>query len=59
MWFNYGMFPQTWEGPELKSAEGYGGDKDPLDVIEIGSTPLARGSVTRVKVLSTSNLELA
>ena len=31
MWFNYGMFPQTWEGPELKSAEGYGGDKDPLD----------------------------
>ena len=34
--FNYGAFPQTWEDPNIKNNEGYGGDNDPLDVIEIG-----------------------
>ena len=43
--------PQTWENPALKSVAGYGGDNDPLDVIEIGSSPLPRGAITPVKVL--------
>ena len=38
--FNYGLIPQTWEDPELLSPMGFGGDNDPLDVMEIGSTPL-------------------
>ena len=33
------------------SDEGFGGDNDPLDVIEVGESPLALGSVTEVKVL--------
>jgi inorganic pyrophosphatase len=49
---NYGMFPQTWEdpnvvNPETKSA----GDDDPVDVVEIGSEALPMGTVTPVKVL--------
>jgi len=54
--FNYGLLPQTWEDPNLISAEGYGGDKDPLDVIEIGVTPLPMGSVTQIKVLGSLEL---
>jgi len=42
--FNYRLIPQTWEDPELKSSQGYGGDNDPLDVIELGSTPILMGS---------------
>jgi len=48
---NYGAFPQTWENPfheddwtELK------GDKDPLDVCEIGSKAVATGTVLPVKI---------
>ena len=50
--FNYGFIPQTWEDPELKDATGkYGGDNDPLDVMEIGSTPFQMGSVTPCKII--------
>ena len=49
--FNYGLVPQTWEDPEVKSAAGYGGDNDPLDVIELGSAPLLMGSITPCRVL--------
>lgn len=35
------------EHPELK----VNGDNDPIDVVEIGSTPLAMGSITPVKPL--------
>lgn len=44
--FNYGMIPQTWEDPELRTSAGHGGDNDPLDIIEFGSVPLAMGSIT-------------
>jgi len=50
--FNYGMLPQTWEGVDAVPAENnLLGDGDPLDVIEIGSTPLPIGTVISVKVL--------
>jgi 3'-phosphoadenosine 5'-phosphosulfate synthase len=54
--FNYGLIPQTWEDPDLKTAEGYGGDNDPLDVIELGSTTLPIGSVTQCRVLGSFEL---
>lgn len=54
--FNYGLLPQTWEDPDTISMEGFGGDDDPLDVIEVGSSPLALGSVTEVKVLGSLEL---
>jgi len=52
IFWNYGMFPQTWENPdevhpEMKCA----GDNDPVDVVEIGSEALAQGAVEPVKVL--------
>ena len=40
----------------MLSSEGFGGDNDPLDVIEIGATPLPMGSVTQVKVLGSLEL---
>ena len=46
---NYGMIPQTLLPKEL------GGDGDPLDVLVLG-TPLARGSVVRVKLLGVLKL---
>lgn len=52
IFWNYGMFPQTWEDPghehpELKVV----GDNDPLDVVEIGSQVLEFGAIAKVKVL--------
>merc|ERR1719210_3292766 len=52
IYWNYGMFPQTWEDPanehpELKVV----GDNDPLDVLEIGSETLDLGTIVKVKVL--------
>lgn len=44
IYWNYGMFPQTWENPGEEHP-------DPLDVVEIGSAALAQGSVVSVKVL--------
>nr|CCA14438.1 APS kinase/ATP sulfurlyase/pyrophosphatase fusion protein putative [Albugo laibachii Nc14] len=49
--FNYGMFPQTWENPQARNTDGNGGDNDPLDVLEIGSRKLPMGSVNPVKIL--------
>jgi len=54
--FNYGLVPQTWEDPSLISPQGNGGDNDPLDVIELGSTPLAMGSITPCRVLGSLEL---
>lgn len=54
--FNYGLIPQTWEDPDLKSAMGFGGDNDPLDVIELGSGPLQMGSITPCRVLGSLEL---
>ena len=54
--FNYGLIPQTWEDPDLRSSQGYGGDNDPLDVIEIGSAPLEMGSIRPCRVLGSLEL---
>ena len=54
--FNYGLLPQTWEDPAVKSPEGNGGDNDPLDAIEIGDDPIDMGSVTPVVVLGSLEL---
>lgn len=50
MMWNYGAFPQTWESTEIK-VEGYIGDNDPLDGVEIGMRQMRVGAVTAVKVL--------
>jgi inorganic pyrophosphatase len=51
MW-NYGAFPQTWEDPSHKHPETDAfGDKDPLDVCEIGDAVAKPGDVKQVKVL--------
>jgi inorganic pyrophosphatase len=52
IFWNYGCLPQTWEDPNAEHPElKCFGDNDPIDVVEIGSTALAMGSVTEVKVL--------
>jgi 3'-phosphoadenosine 5'-phosphosulfate synthase len=53
--FNYGLIPQTWEDPDMKSG-GYGGDNDPVDVIELGSVPLGMGSITPCRVIGSLEL---
>jgi len=53
--FNYGLLPQTWEDPDLRSG-GAGGDNDPLDVMEIGGSPIPMGSVVGIKVLGSLEL---
>lgn len=41
--FNYGLLPQTWEDNEHSNDDGYYGDNDPLDVVEVGEGPLPIG----------------
>ena len=49
---NYGAFPQTWENPFVEDVwTGLSGDKDPIDVCEVGSSPFPTGSVVPVRVL--------
>jgi len=49
---NYGAFPQTWENPfHADEWTGLKGDKDPIDVCEVGSKPVDTGTVLPVKVL--------
>lgn len=50
--WNYGALPQTWENPSfIDPNTNSKGDNDPIDVCEIGSKTLQRGSVVPVKVL--------
>lgn len=50
--WNYGALPQTWEDPNhVDKNTNAKGDNDPIDVCEIGSRILDRGSVVPVKVL--------
>jgi len=52
IYWNYGMFPQTWENPHVEHPETKCfGDNDPLDVVEIGSRVLQLGAVEPVKPL--------
>jgi len=55
--WNYGALPQTWEDPNHIDPETQtGGDNDPLDVCEIGTTLHATGSIVPVKVLGVLGL---
>ncbi|TPP60463.1 Inorganic pyrophosphatase [Fasciola gigantica] len=50
--WNYGAIPQTWEDPNhVDKNTNAKGDNDPIDVCEIGSKVLERGSVIAVKIL--------
>lgn len=50
--WNYGALPQTWEDPgHVDQNTKAKGDNDPIDVCEIGSKVIARGSILLVKVL--------
>merc|ERR1719161_149158 len=52
IFWNYGMFPQTWEDPSIENKDTKcTGDDDPLDVVEIGSKALSQGTITAVKPL--------
>jgi inorganic pyrophosphatase len=52
IFWNYGMFPQTWEDPNIVHSETKcAGDNDPVDVVEIGSAAIEQGSVVQVKPL--------
>merc|ERR1719160_1959630 len=52
IFWNYGMFPQTWEDPNVEEPKTKcSGDDDPLDVVEIGSEALPQGTVAAVKPL--------
>jgi inorganic pyrophosphatase len=52
IYWNYGCFPQTWEDPSvLHPILNHKGDNDPLDVVEIGSSALTCGSITKVSAI--------
>jgi len=52
IFWNYGYLPKTWEDPTVEHPELKAlGDNDPVDVVEIGTSALAQGAITRVKVL--------
>ncbi|KAF9582001.1 Inorganic pyrophosphatase [Lunasporangiospora selenospora] len=56
MW-NYGAFPQTWEDPNKVDPDTNArGDRDPLDVIEIGEQVGFTGQIKQVKVLGVIGL---
>jgi inorganic pyrophosphatase len=49
---NYGAIAQTWEDPDAISSEtGFGGDNDPVDVLQLNSLPCDVGEVMPVRVL--------
>jgi inorganic pyrophosphatase len=48
----YGSVPQTWEDPTVKDPiTGLEGDKDPIDLFDIGIDPGYVGQVRQVKIL--------
>lgn len=50
--FNYGFLPQTWENSEEHDVRTQlKGDGDPLDIVELGTHPIATGTQLKVKVL--------
>ena len=49
--FMFMIFVQTWENPFHEDIwTGLPGDQDPIDVCEVGSKPVATGTVLPVKV---------
>jgi 3'-phosphoadenosine 5'-phosphosulfate synthase len=54
IFWNYGMIPKTWENPKAEHPELKAfGDNDPVDVVEIGTASIPRGSVVQVKAVGT------
>ena len=54
---NYGALPQTWENPFHRDPwTKLRGDKDPIDVCELGTAPINTGSVVPVRVLGVLGL---
>jgi len=54
IFWNYGMIPKTWENPKHEHPELKAfGDNDPVDIVEIGSASIARGSIVQVKAIGT------
>jgi len=54
IFWNYGMIPKTWENPKAEHPEMKAfGDNDPVDIVEIGSAAVPRGSVIQVKAVGT------
>jgi inorganic pyrophosphatase len=50
--FLYGSIPQTWENPNLDhDFTGFPGDKDPMDLFDIGQDDGYTGQVKQVKIL--------
>lgn len=50
--FLYGSIAQTWENPNVKhNFTGYPGDKDPMDLFDIGQDKGYTGQVKQVKIL--------
>ena len=51
---NYGAIPQTWEDPTIPHPDtGFGGDNDPIDVLQINDEPCVQGEIMPVRVLGT------
>lgn len=49
---NYGAIAQTWEDPAVPHPDtGFGGDNDPIDVLQINPAPCDSGAVQVVRVL--------
>ena len=49
---NYGAITQTWEDPEEPDEDTtFGGDNDPIDVLQLNEGSCTRGAVQRVRVL--------
>ena len=49
--FNYGTLPQTYESHKKMDHIEYGGDGDPIDVLEVSGVPLKRFEVYKVRIL--------
>lgn len=54
--FNYGMLPQTWENSTVRDRNGFEGDDDPLDIVELSRAPFSTGDVKEVKLLGALEL---
>lgn len=47
---------QTWEDPSVQDEETkLYGDRDPLDLVELGDRPIPTGTVTEVKVIGVAD----
>lgn len=52
---NYGFFPQTWEDPN-EDLEGFLGDGDPVDVLDLTPASHKPGDINEVEILGALGL---